>query len=99
MPCRRLGGAQAQYLPRLRWRGRTAPEALAVVSDLLDQLGVARGEAVGGDLQVVFEAGAAVPAGLEAPLVHFPLRASHSRRHPRGSRQDLRNFLSQKVED
>src|SRR5687768_6166688 len=88
-------GAQAQDLACFGGRCRASAVALAVVGDLLHQLGVARGELVGVDLQVVLEAGAAMAAGLEAPLVHFPLETRHTRRDPGGAGQDLRDLASQ----
>src|SRR5688572_702539 len=58
-----LRRTKAEDLARLGGGGRTAIEAIAVVGDLLHQLGIARGEPVRLDAQVVLEAGAAVAAG------------------------------------
>src|SRR3990170_164945 len=79
------GGTKAENLPCLGRRRRAAREACAAIDHLLHQLGVARGEAVGLDAQVVLQAGAHVAAGLEAPLVHLPLVAADAGGDPGGA--------------
>src|SRR5687767_8121892 len=85
----RLTGAQSEDLAGLGGGGDLAVELAAGVGDFLDQLRVAGGEAAGLDAQVVLQAGAAMAAGLEAPLVHLPLVAADAGGDPGGAGQDL----------
>src|SRR5688572_2161987 len=94
-----LSGTQSEDLPRLRRGGNLPAELVAGIDDLFYQLSVARREAIGRDAQVVFQAGAHVPAGFHAPLVYFPLVAADARSHPGGARQDLLDLAPQEIED
>ena len=77
--------SKPEDLASLGGGGGPAIVALAVRRRSSHQLGVARGEAVGLDAQVVLEAGAAMSACLEAPLVDFPLMAADAGGDPGGA--------------
>src|SRR5512145_1103717 len=96
---RSMHGAQAEQLARLLRRRRPAFVARARLDDLAHELRVARSEPLRFGAQIVFETGAAMPAGLETPLVDFPLVTPDSCGHPGRARQDGSELRAQEIED
>lgn len=95
---RGLGGRKIQNLSGFRRACGVAAEFAAHVAQACNQLGVAFGEPLAIELDVVLKARAQMAAQLQRPAIDLELMAANSRRRPGRVGHDFLDFRDQEFE-